>query len=348
MKAIESKGFGEVDGRAVELYTLTNSAGRVLRLSTYGATVTELHLPDRDGRLADVVLGFEHLDGYVQHGAFFGATVGRVANRIRAGSFTLDGRVYPVAANDGADHLHGGRRGWNRAIWRAEPEQREQGPSVTLRHVSEDGDEGYPGRVSATVEYTLTNSDELIVDMRAETDRPTLINLAHHSYWNLAGHHAGNVLDHELVLEADEYTPGDPVVPTGEVRAVAGTPYDFRTAKPVGRDLESAGESPRGFDHNWVVRGPLGQLRPVARLRHPGSGRVLTLEADAPGVQFYSGNFLDGSLTGKGQRYGRHAGLCLETQAFPNAINVPAWQSQVISRPGQQYRHLMRHSFSVA
>ena len=348
MKPIESKHFGELDGRAVELYTLTNAAGRVLRLSTYGAAVTELHLPDRDGRLADVVLSFEHLEGYVQHGAFFGATVGRVANRIRAASFTLDGRVYPLAATDGADHLHGGRRGWNRAIWSAQPEQREQGPSVTLSHVSEDGDEGYPGRVSATVEYTLTHKDELLVTMRAETDRLTIVNLAHHGYWNLAGHHSGSVLDHELELEADEFTPGDPVVPTGELRSVAGTPYDFRSAKPVGRDLESAGESPRGFDHNWVVRGPLGQLRRVARVRHPGSGRVLTLEADAPGVQFYTGNFLDGSLTGKGQRYGRHAGLCLETQAFPNAINVPAWQSQVILRPGQQYLHRMRHSFSVS
>jgi aldose 1-epimerase len=348
MKSIESRRFGELDGRAVELYTLTNAAGRVLRVTTYGAAVTELHLPDRDGRLADVVLGFENLEGYVQHGAFFGATVGRVANRIRAARFTLDGQVYALAATDGADHLHGGRRGWNQAIWSAQPEQREQGPSLTLAHVSEDGDEGYPGRVTATVEYTLTHTDELLVTMRAQTDRLTIVNLAHHSYWNLGGHHSGNVLDHELVLEADEFTPGDPVVPTGEVRSVAGTPYDFRSAKPIGRDLESAGESPRGFDHNWVVRGPLGQLRPVARVQHPGSGRVLTLEADAPGVQFYSGNFLDGSLTGKGQRYGRHAGLCLETQAFPNAINVPAWQGQVILRPGQEYRHHMRHRFSAS
>jgi len=347
MTSIECKRFGEIAGRSVELYTLTNAGGRVLRLSTYGAAVTELHLPDRSGRLADVVLGFENLEGYVQHGAFFGASVGRVANRIRAARFTLDGHTYPLAATDGPDHLHGGRSGWNRAVWSAQPEQREQGPSVRLSHVSPDGDEGYPGRVEATVEYTLTHDDELLVTMRAQTDRLTIVNLAHHGYWNLGGHHSGDVLAHELLLEADDFTPGDPVVPTGELRAVAGTPFDFRSPKPIGRDLEQVGATPRGFDHNFVVRGPSGQLRPVARVRHPGSGRVLTLEADAPGVQFYSGNFLDGSLVGKSQRYAQHAGLCLETQAFPNAINVPAWQNQVILRPGQLYAHHMRHRFSL-
>ena len=348
MNTIECRRFGEIEGCSVELYTLTNAGGRVLRLITYGAAVTELHLPDRSGRLADVVLGFENLEGYVQHGAFFGASVGRVANRIRAAQFTLGGRTYPLAANDGPDHLHGGRIGWNRAIWSAQPEQREQGPSVRLSHVSPDGDEGYPGRLEATVEYTLTHDDELLVAMRAQTDRLTIVNLAHHSYWNLGGHHSGDVLDHELLLEADELTPGDPVVPTGELRAVAGTPFDFRSAKPIGRDLEEVGATPRGFDHNFVVRGPSGQLRPVARVQHPGTGRVLTLEADAPGVQFYSGNFLDGSLVGKGQRYAQHAGFCLETQAFPNAINVPAWQNQVILPPGQLYQHHMRHRFSLS
>ena len=348
MKAIEVRRFGELEGRPVELFTLTNAGGRVLRLTNYGATVTELHLPDRDGRMADVVLGFESLEAYVQHGAFFGASVGRVANRIRKASFSLDGKRYPVAATDGPDHLHGGKKGWNRAIWSAQAEQREQGPCVRLSHISEDGDEGYPGRVTASVEYTLTNSDQLLIEMRAETDRPTIVNLAHHSYWNLGGHHSGPVLDHELQLEADSFTPGDPVVPTGEVQAVAGTPFDFRSAKPIGRDFSQLDNTPRGYDHNWVVRGEPAQLRPVARVRHPGSGRVLTLEADAPGVQFYSGNFLDGSLTGKGQRYAQHAGLCLETQAFPNAINVPAWQNQVILRPGQIYRHFMRHAFSLS
>jgi aldose 1-epimerase len=345
MKAIEVRRFGEIEGRPVELYTLTNAGGRVLRLTNYGATVTELHLPDRSGRTADVVLGFENLEGYVQHSAFFGASVGRVANRIRNAKFSVDGQTYSLSANDGPDHLHGT---WHRAVWSAQAEQREQGPAVRLTHVSDDGDEGYPGRVTASVEYTLTNADELLVEMRAETDRATIVNLAHHGYWNLGGHHSGSVLDHELQLEADAFTPGDPVVPTGEVQAVAGTPFDFRSAKPIGRDFAQLNNTPRGYDHNWVVRGAAGQLRPVARVSHPGSGRVLRLESDAPGEQFYTGNILDGSLTGKGQRYAQHAGLCLETQAFPNAINVPAWQNQVILRPGQLYRHFMRHSFSLS
>ncbi|MEY4545053.1 MAG: Aldose 1-epimerase [Pseudomonadota bacterium] len=349
MKPIECTEFGEFEGRAAKLYTLTNARGRVLRLTNYGATVTELHVPDRQGRLADVVLGFERLQGYVEHTAFFGATVGRVANRIRASKFALDGKSYQVAATDGPHHLHGGRRGWDKAIWSAETELRAEGPSVRLQHVSPDGDEGYPGRIDAQVEYTLTDEDELVVAMRATTDAATVINLAHHSYWNLAGHHAGSVLEHEVSLAAEEFSPGDPVVPTGELRLVEGTAFDFRRPKPVGRDLERLGNEPLGFDHNWVVQGASGQLRPVARVYEPTSGRVLTLEADAPGVQFYSGNFLDGSLVGKGgQRYGQYAGLCLETQAFPNAINVPAWQDQVILRPGETYRHTMRHRFSVS
>lgn len=349
MKPIECTGFGEVEGQTAELYTLTNAGGCVLRLTNYGAALTELHVPDRQGRLADVVLGFERVQGYVEHKAFFGATVGRVANRIRAATFSLDGKRYEVEATDGPHHLHGGRRGWDRALWKAETELRPEGPCVRLRHVSPDGDEGYPGQVSAQVEYTLTNGDELVVAMSATTDRPTVLNLAHHSYWNLGGQHSGSVLDHEVSLAADEFTPGDPVVPTGEVRLVEGTAFDFRRPKAVSRDLAKVANEPLGFDHNWVVSGAVGQLRPVARVFHPGSGRVMALESDAPGVQFYTGNYLDGSLVGKGgQRYAQYAGLCLETQAFPNAINVPAWQSQVVLRPGHTYRHTMRHRFSVA
>jgi len=348
MQGIERSRFGELSGRAVDLYTLTNAHGLVLKVTNYGATLTELHVPDRNGQLADVVLGFEQLDGYLQHGSFFGATVGRVANRIRAAKFALDGNVYPLAATDGADHLHGGRRGWDRMLWSAEPEQTADGPSLFLQYVSADGEEGYPGQVNASVRYTLTERNEVSIEMRAETDRTTLINMAHHSYWNLGGHASGDVLEHELLLEADAYTPGDPVVPTGEVRAVAGTPFDFRRTKSIGRDLDQVGTEPRGFDHNWIVNGVPNQFRPVARAYHPRSGRVLELQADTPGVQFYSGNFLDGSLIGKGQRYQRHAGFCLETQAFPNAINLPEWQSQVIRRPGQAYQQRMLHRFSLA
>lgn len=344
---METKHWGELDGRTVELYRLTNAGGRVLELTNYGATLTGLHLPDRDGRLADVALGFESLAGYVEHKAFLGATVGRVANRIRAAQFTLDGTSYSVAATDGPHHLHGGWRGWDRAVWRSESRSGPEGPGLRFRHMSPHGDEGYPGRVEAQVDYTLTHDDVLSIEMVATTDRATIVNLVHHSYWNLGGHGSGDVRDHELMLEADEFTPGDPAVPTGEVRAVAGTAFDFRKPKPIGRDLERVGATPRGFDHNWVVRGKERALRPVARVRHPGSGRTLWLEANAPGVQFYSGNFLDGSLVGKGARYVQHAGFCLETQGFPNAINVPAWREQVILRPGQVYRHRMLHRFSV-
>jgi aldose 1-epimerase len=348
MQGIQRSRFGELSGRAVDLYTLTNSKGLVLKVTNYGATLTELHVPDRSGQLADVVLGFERLDGYLQHGAFFGATVGRVANRIRAAKFELEGRSYPLAATDGADHLHGGRRGWDKMLWSAEPAQTADGPSLLLQYVSADGEEGYPGEVKASVLYTLTEQNQVCIEMSAQTDRTTLINMAHHSYWNLGGHASGDVLEHELLLEADAYTPGDPVVPTGEVRAVAGTPFDFRRAKSIGRDLERVGTEPRGFDHNWIVNGVPDVLRPVGRVFHPRSGRVLELRADTPGVQFYSGNFLDGSLIGKGQRYQRHAGLCLETQAFPNAVNLPEWQSQVVRRPGMPYRQRMVHSFSLA
>jgi aldose 1-epimerase len=325
--------------------TLTSRAGPVVKITNYGATVTEVHLPDRDGRLADVVLGFDSVQGYVDHGSFFGAIVGRVANRIRDARFELGGTDYALAATDAPHHLHGGRRGWDRRVWQATAIDVPEGAGVELNYTSVDGEEGYPGTVQARVLYALTHSGELVIDMQAEADRDTLINLAHHGYWNLGGHDSGSVLDHELQLSASGFTPGDPVVPVGQITPVAGTPFDFRTPKPVGRDLQLAGGEPAGFDHNWVVDGEPGVLRRVAELRHPASGRVMTLDADQPGVQFYSGNFLDGSVTGKGQRYARHAGLCLETQAFPNAVNVPDWRSQVVLRAGERYRHRMLHRF---
>ncbi len=345
MDGIERSSFGRIGQQPVDLYTLTNSRGSLLKVTTYGATVTELHLPDRHGKLADVVLGFDSLAGYLEHGAFFGATVGRIANRIRDAKFTLEGREYQLAATNGAHHLHGGRCGWDKAVWSAEAQLREAGPSLELRHVSADGDEGYPGQVRASVTYTLTHEDALIVAMSAESDRKTIVNMAHHSYWNLGGPSAKDVLAHELAIEADLYTPGDPVVPTGVLAPVDGTPFDFRRAKTIGRDLERTGAEPPGFDHNWAIVGMPGQLRRVAWLRDLDSGRQMSLESDAPGVQFYSGNFLDGSLVGKGRRCVRNAGLCLETQAFPNAINVPEWAGQVLLEPGQKYSHRMVHRF---
>jgi aldose 1-epimerase len=340
--------LGKADGKDVTLFTLKNQNGLVLKAISYGATITELHVPDRAGKLADIVLGFETLEGYTNgKNPFFGVTVGRVANRIREGKFKLAGKDYALAANDKPHHLHGGPKGWDKVVWDAEARETPEGPALHFSYVSRDGDEGYPGTVTAQTTYTLTQQNELRVEMVATTDKTTLVNMAHHSYWNLGGFGAGSILDHELTLFANEYTPGDPVVPNGQVKKVAGTAFDFTTSKAIGKDLAKTGGNPLGYDHNYVVMGEPNRLRPVARLKDPKSGRVLTLEADQPGVQLYSGNFLDGSLTGKGAQYEKHAGVCLETQKFPNSINIPAWQNQVILEPGQTYRHVMVHRFSA-
>ena len=340
--------FGTLRGAPVQLYTLTNAHGLVAKITNYGATVTELHLPDRNGTFADVVLGFDHLDGYLKGGPYFGAIVGRVANRIRNAEFTLEGKHFTLAANDGANHLHGGQTGWDKVVWRATPIVTAEGPALSLTYVSKDGEEGYPGTVTATTVYTLTNTNQFKVEMQATTDRTTLVNMAHHSYWNLGGHDSGTILDQQLTLFADQYTPGDPMVPTGVVASVKGTPFDFTHAKSVGADLQATGGTPVGFDHNFVVNGDPSAMRPVARVKDPKSGRVMSLSADQPGVQFYTGNFLDGSITGKGGAvYAQYTGLCLETQKFPNAINIPAWQQQVIVTPGQTYKHRMVYTFTT-
>ncbi|HTQ07808.1 MAG TPA: aldose epimerase family protein [Polyangiaceae bacterium] len=339
--------YGRAHGKDVFLFTLTNVHGLKAKITNFGATLTSLEVPDRDGKLADVVLGLDDVASYERGTAFLGATVGRVANRIRDAKFSLEGKEYRVAANDPPHHLHGGPQGFYKVVWDARSVETPAGPSLELTYVSKDGEEGYPGTLTAKATYTLTNANELQVEMTATTDRTTLVNLAHHSYWNLGGYDAEPITEHELTLFADAYTPGDPVVPTGAVVPVKGTPFDFTTAKPIGRDLEKAGGKPVGYDTNFVVNGEPSTLRPVAKLRDPRSGRVLWLEANQPGVQFYSGNFLDGSIHGKGTSYAHRTGLCLETQMFPNAINVPAWRDQVILKPGQMYRHFMVHRFGV-
>jgi aldose 1-epimerase len=340
--------FGKTDGKDVVLYTLENENGLVLKVTTYGATVTELHVPDRDGRLADVVLGFDALDGYLERSPYFGATCGRIGNRIAHGRFELDGREFQVARNDGPHHLHGGTKGWDKVVWEAAPSETRNGPSIAFSYVSNEGDEGYPGTIAARAVYTLTNQNELRIEMSAVADRKTLVNMLHHGYWNLGGHGSGSITDHELTLNADDYTPGDPVVPNGVVRPVVGTPFDFTKPKRIGHDLGAAGATAHGgYDHNFVVNGAPNTLRFVARLKDPKSGRVMTIEADQPGVQFYSGNFLDGSIHGKGAVYDRHAGLCLETQKFPNSINVPAWSNDVTLEAGKSYAHTMIHRFTT-
>jgi aldose 1-epimerase len=347
VRAITEEAYGEVDGKAVKLYTLTNKNGVFAKITNYGAIISELHVPDRNGKLADVVLGFENLDGYREKSPYFGAIVGRVANRIKNARFTLGGKAYKLAANNAPHHLHGGTKGWDKVVWDAEPIDSASGPALRLSYVSNDADEGYPGTVKARATYTLTNDNELRVQMEATSDATTLVNMAHHSYWNLGGHGSGTILDHELTLNASAYTPGNPV-PDGAVKPVAKTPFDFTSAKPIGRDLKETGGKPVGYDHNYVVDGPPSELRRVARLKHPKSGRVMVIEADQPGVQFYTGNFLDGSVKGKGQvAYPQYSGLCLESQKFPNSINVPAWKAQVILEKGQVYKHTMIHRFAV-
>ncbi len=345
-------GASAIDGKPVQLFTLTNKNGLVLKVTNYGTIITELHVPDKAGKLADIVLGYESLEQYVKASPYFGATAGRIANRIKNAQFQLEGKTYKLAANNGPHSLHGGVKGWDKVVWDAETSEPESGPEIKFSYLSKDGEEGFPGNVKATVTYALTNKNELVVKMEAVTDKTTIVNMAHHTYWNLAGHAAGSIADHELTLFADEYTPSAPVpnadpVPDGKVKPVKGTFYDFTVAKTIGKDLQAVGGKPIGFDDNWIVRGEPATLRPAARVKDPKSGRVLSLDADQPGVQFYSGKFLDGSNKGKGATYQQYNGFCLETQKFPNAISVPAWKDQVILKPGQTYKHTMVHRFSA-
>ncbi|MAY75754.1 MAG: galactose-1-epimerase [Phycisphaerae bacterium] len=334
--------WGAFDGSAVHLYTLRNRTGVTLRLSDYGAMIVGLDAPDRDGAFSDIVLGFDTLDEYVASDVFFGSIVGRCANRIAAGRFELDGTVYKLATNNGRHHLHGGDRGFDRYVWDATLDETIDGASVTFARVSVDGEEGYPGALRASVTYTLTHDNAVMVEMTATTNAPTLCNLAQHAYWNLGGHASGSVEGHTLRLHASSYTPvDDEAIPTGATKRVDGGPFDFREAKAIGRDLGRVPGSTVGYDHNFVVDGEAGVLRPVAELRDPASGRTLTLASDHPGVQLYTGGFLGKTGPGKGgSRYGPLGGVCLETQFYPNAVNVPDWDGPVL-RPGQRYRHNM-------
>ena len=356
----KSRGFGRLpDGREARLYTL-EAGGVRATVTDFGAILTSLHLPvaAAGGDTVDVVLGFDDVAGYVAKHPYFGATCGRVANRIAGGRFTLAGKEYQLATNIGPNHLHGGVAGFDKKLWKAAPRATDRGPAVELEVVSPDGDEGYPGRLTARCVYTLTPAGELWVEMSATTDAPTIVNLVHHSYWNLVGHAAGSVAGHELAVAADRYLPVDATsIPTGVFAPVEGTPFDFRPERRpwgrVGHALETlppdAGPGvPRGVDHNYVIRDwkPDGALRPAATLRDPASGRTLEILTDQPGVQVYMGNGLDGTVVGKeGIAYGPNAGICLETQKFPDAVHHPDWPSMRLD-PGQTYRHRMVHRFT--
>ncbi len=343
--------FGKLpDGREVHEYTLKNGSGLTAGILTYGATVRSLLAPDRNGKFQDVVLGYDSVEGYAEGTNYFGAVVGRYGNRIAKGQFELDGKQYQLAVNDGENHLHGGKTGFNKVLWDAKVLSRSPEPSIEMQYVSRDGEEGYPGTVTLKVTYTLTDKNELRISYEGTTDQPTILNPTQHSYFNLSGSFARPILDHLLLIEADSYTPVDKgLIPTGQLINVSGTPMDFRTPMAIGAHIDDASEQlalGKGYDHNWVLRNR-GGVRRVAELYESASGRLMTVFTDQPGLQFYSGNFLDGSARGKsGVAYGLRSALCLETQAFPDSPNKPQFPSAVL-RPGQVYRQTTLYQFST-
>lgn len=343
---IEKDLFGTLpDGHDVQIFTLTNSNGLRARIMNYGATVVSLEVPDREGNPADIVLGHDTLEGYLEASPYFGCIVGRYGNRIARGKFTIDGTEYSLAVNNGENHLHGGIEGFDKRLWEAEELKHEDSVGVRMTYVSEDGEEGYPGRLTATVIYSLTEDDELKISYSAETDKSTHINLTHHGYFNLAGQGNGDILGLDLMLNADHFTPVDEgLIPTGEIRPVKDTPWDFLTSKPIGRDIDQV---EGGYDHNFVLSGETGKIKLAARLSDPESGRIMEIYTKEPGIQFYSGNFLDGTITGKeGRIYKKHYGLCLETQHFPDSPNQPLFPSTLL-KPGETYDTQTIMKFSV-
>ena len=340
---ITEKYFGSTDGQDVSLYTLTNDRGFEVSITSFGGAVVSLKAPDRSGEFADVVLGYETLEEYVQNPRYFGGLIGRHANRIGLGKFSLNGTQFQLTQNNGVNHLHGGAKGFDKRVWKAADETTDSGARLRLEYFARDGEEGYPGNLTAQVTYTLSPENEIEISYEARTDRETIVNLTNHSYFNLAGQ--GDILGHELTLHADAFTPvSKELIPSGEITAVENTPMDFRGGKAIGADLAAAG----GYDHNFVLNNFDGSLRPAARLYEPGSGRVLEIFTTQPGIQFYSGNFLDGSFTGKGGAvYHQYTGLCLEPQYFPDAPNHANFPSTVL-RPGEVYKHVSRYRFSCA
>jgi aldose 1-epimerase len=330
------------DGQVVDLITLRSPSGVEMEVITYGGTIVTLKTPDRTGALDDIVLGFDSLDPYPSQSPYFGCLIGRYGNRIAKGKFSLDGTPYTLATNNGPNHLHGGTIGWDKKVWSGEPFQNATGVGVVLTYTSKDGEEGYPGTVKATVTYTLTDMGQLIVDYRATTDKATIINLTQHTYFNLAGSKANDILGHELKLNAPQYTPvDDTLIPTGEIAPVAGTPFDFQTSTKIGARIDNKDvqlERGKGYDHNFVLARTAPGLVEAARVVEPLTGRTLTISTTEPGIQFYSGNFLDGTLKGKGGRvYAHRGGFCLETQHYPDSPNHANFPSTVL-RPGEEYK----------
>lgn len=342
---IETVEFGTMDdGSEVQLFTLKNANGMEVSITNYGGIVTSVKVPDKNGNIENVVLGFDDLEQYKAGHPFFGAITGRYANRIAKGRFELNGEVYELATNDGENHLHGGVEGFDKKLWDAEVNDEEN--SVTLSYLSPDGEEGYPGNLDVDVTYTLTDDNELRIDYHATTDKPTVVNLTNHSYFNLSGDPSQGILDHVLTINADRYTPVDEgLIPTGELRSVEGTPFDFTEPERVGARIDSI---PPGYDHNYVLNNPDSGIQKIATVEHEESGRIMEVYTDQPGVQLYTGNFLDGSLTDRqGNPIEQYAALCLETQTFPDSPNKPSFPSPVLN-PDETYETTTIYQFKVS
>jgi aldose 1-epimerase len=345
-----SASFGKTaDGQEIQLFTLTNPKGMKATISTFGGTLTSLLVPDKDGKLSDVILGFDNVSGYTspefkKSNPYFGALIGRYGNRIAKGKFTIDGKAYQVGVNNNGNSLHGGNVGFNQKVWTAKPGTSPDGQTLVLTYLSKDGEEGYPGNLNVTVTYTLTNDNALKIDYAATTDKATPVNLTNHAYFNLALGQSKDILAHQVTIPADRYTVvDDKLIPTGELKPVKGTPFDFTTPHAIG---ERIAQVPGGYDHNWVLNQATGQ-HSAATVYEPTTGRTMEVTTDEPGVQFYTGNFLDGSLKGKdGVVYGKHAGFCLETQHFPDSPNQKEFPSTIL-KPGETYHTTTSYTFGV-
>lgn len=348
--AMSSVPFGTApDGAPVRLYTLRNKNGMTARILNYGGIIQSLVVPDKNGQLGDVVLGYENVDDYVTNSPYFGALIGRYGNRIAHGQFTLDGKAYQLATNNGVNSLHGGVRGFDKVIWQVRPGFSDLGQTLELTYVSHDGEEGYPGTLKVTALYTLTDDNAIRLDYTATCDKDTVINLTQHTYFNLAGH--GDILGHVVYIDADKFTPVDStLIPTGELRPVAGTPFDFRTPTAVGAHIGDTDEQLKfagGYDDNWIVNHPMGQLGLDARVSEPTTGRILEVLSTEPGLQFYTGNFLDGTMKGKGGWvYQFRNALTMEPQHYPDSPNHPEFPSTVL-HPGETYGNTIVYRFKT-
>jgi aldose 1-epimerase len=349
---ISKQPFGSVDGKPVELYTLKNSKGAEARIMTYGGIVQSLKVADKNGNFDDVVLGYDDVAGYVKETPYFGALIGRYGNRIGGAKFTLEGQTYTLATNNNGNSLHGGLKGFDKVVWNVvKADVSSKGPRLELSYLSKDGEEGFPGNLNVTAIYTLTDDNELRLEFTATTDKPTVANLTHHSYFNLRGQGNGDILSHEVYINSDKTTPVDSLlITTGEFASVDGTPFDFRKPTAIGARINDPNTQLQygpGYDHNWVINKPMGKLGLQARVVEPTSGRVMEVFSDEPGLQFYAGNFLDGTITGKGGKvYQRRTGFCMEPQHYPDSPNKPQFPTTEL-KPGQTFHNVIVYKYSV-